>query len=130
MFPKVNPISTTAWKSLMDHKEKTGAVHLKELFASDPDRFKKYSFQLNDIFVDLSKNIVTDETIRLLLELANESKLKSAIDAMFSGEIINETEHRSVLHIALRNFSGNPVYSEGNDVMKDVSRVQNQMKDF
>lgn len=130
MFPKVNPVSTKAWKSLKDHKEKTGAVHMKDIFASDPDRFKKYSFTLNDIIVDLSKNIVTDETIQLLLELANESKLKAAIEAMFSGEIINETEHRSVLHIALRNFSGNPVFSEGNDVMKDVTRVQNHMKDF
>jgi glucose-6-phosphate isomerase len=130
MFPKVNPVSTKAWKALTEHKQKSGAVHMKELFASDPDRFKKYSFALNDILVDFSKNIVTDETLGLLFDLANESKLKEAIEAMFSGEIINETEHRSVLHIALRNFSGNPVYSEGRDVMLDVKKVQDQMKDF
>ena len=122
MFPKVNPVSTKAWKALTEHKQKSGAVHMKELFASDPDRFKKYSFALNDILVDFSKNIVTDETLGLLFDLANESKLKEAIEAMFSGEMINETEHRSVLHIALRNFSGKPVYSEGKDVMPDVKK--------
>ena len=130
MFPKVNPVSTKAWKSLSEHKQKSGAIHIKELFASDAERFKKYSFTLNDIFVDLSKNIVTDETMKLLFDLANESKLKEAIEAMFSGEIINQTEQRSVLHIALRNLSGKPVYSEGKDVMQDVKRVQDQMKDF
>src|SRR6476646_8181658 len=101
MFPKVNPTTTNAWKSLKDHKQKMGSTEMKDLFSKDPNRFEKYSYKLNDIVVDLSKNIITDETVELLLQLSNECKLKEAITAMFSGEIINQTEHRSVLHIAL-----------------------------
>ncbi|HEU0065230.1 MAG TPA: glucose-6-phosphate isomerase, partial [Flavisolibacter sp.] len=130
MFPKVNPTTTNAWKSLKDHKQEISSTEMKDLFSKDPKRFEKYSFKLNEIIVDLSKNIVTDKTVELLLQLANECKLKDAINAMFSGEIINQTEHRSVLHIALRNFSGKPVYSEGKDVMQDVKRVQEHMKQF
>jgi glucose-6-phosphate isomerase len=105
-------------------------VQMKTLFAQDAERFKKYSFSLEDLYVDFSKNRITDETMRLLIQLANECKLKEAISAQFEGDFINETEHRSVLHIALRNFSGKPVYSEGHDVMTDVKAVQQQMKLF
>lgn len=130
MFPSVNPTTTPAWQSLSTHAAALKEVHMKELFAQDPDRFAKLSRRFNDVLVDFSKNIVTDETVRLLVDLARECRLKEAIDALFAGELINETEHRAVLHTALRNFSGNPVYSEGKDVMPLVQAVQQQMKTF
>ncbi|MBD0333122.1 MAG: glucose-6-phosphate isomerase, partial [Chitinophagaceae bacterium] len=130
MFPRVNPTTTPAWHALLQHNYAIRNIHMKDIFKNDPDRFKKYAYCLNDIVVDLSKNIVTDETMGLLRQLASECNVKEAIDAMFSGELINETEQRSVLHVALRNFSGKPIYSEGKNVMEDVHRVQNQMKNF
>jgi glucose-6-phosphate isomerase len=130
MLPKINPTTTKAWNRLEAHAAKMKDARIKELVAEDPERFKKYSFSFNDILVDLSKNILTDETLKLLLDLANECKLKDAIEAMFEGDLINETEHRSVLHTALRNFSGKPVYAEGTNVMEDVQRVQLHMKSF
>lgn len=128
MFPTINPTTTGAWKQLAQQAEAAKATTIKDLFKQDAERFGKYSFTLNDIFVDLSKNLVTDENLKTLLKLAEESKLTDAINAMFSGEVINRTEKRSVLHTALRNFSGQPVYSEGKDAMPDVQRVQQQMK--
>lgn len=130
MFPKINPSGTEAWNKLAVHAGKMKQVYMKTLFAEDGDRFKKYSFTLNDIVVDFSKNRVTNETMELLLQLARECKVKDAIEALFEGDLINETEHRSVLHIALRNFSGRPVYSEGKNVMPEVQAVQEQMKRF
>ncbi|HUC81256.1 MAG TPA: glucose-6-phosphate isomerase [Flavisolibacter sp.] len=130
MFPKVNPTSTQAWKSLAAHAEQMKAVQMKELFAQDTDRYKKYAHCFHDILFDFSKNIVNEETIKHLAALANECRLGDAINAMFNGELINETEHRSVLHVALRNFSGQPVYSEGKDVMPAVQAVQKHMKTF
>lgn len=131
MFPKVNPTTTQAWLLLKKHQqEEMQRAHIKSLFANDPQRFNKFSLKLGDILFDYSKNIITPKTIQLLLQLAEECKVKDAIDAMFSGEIINETEQRSVLHTALRNFSGNPVLCEGKDVMPDVRKVLQHMKDF
>lgn len=130
MFPKVNPTETKAWKSLQQHSEDIKDLHLKDLFTNEPDRFSKWSYRFEDILVDLSKNLASSETRSLLLQLASECRLKDAIEAMFNGEVINETEHRSVLHTALRNFSEKPVYSEGVDVMKEVQRVRNKMKEF
>jgi len=131
MFPKVNPTTTQAWLLLKKHQqEEMQRAHIKSLFANDPQRFNKFSLKLGDILFDYSKNIITPKTIQLLLQLAEECKVKDAIDAMFFGEIINETEQRSVLHTALRNFSGNPVLSEGKDVMPDVQKVLQHMKDF
>jgi glucose-6-phosphate isomerase len=130
MFPKVNPTTTQAWTALEQHALVMKQQHMKELFANDPDRFKKFSFRFSDIVIDFSKNLITEETGKLLLQLANECKLKEAIEAMFEGDFINETEHRAVLHVALRNFTGNPIYSAGKNVMEDVRRVQLQMKDF
>src|SRR5258706_8858694 len=107
MFPKISPVQTKAWQQLQDHYNKTGRqLVMKDLFQNDPDRFKKFSLHTGDIVFDYSKNIITDETLSLLLQLAEECKLKAAIEAMFNGEKINETENRSVLHIALRNISG------------------------
>jgi glucose-6-phosphate isomerase len=130
MFPKINPTTTRAWKELEQHAIAMKEVHMKELFARDAERFKNYSFCFNNTVIDFSKNIITEETVKLLLQLAEECKLKDAIEAMFAGDLINKTEHRSVLHIALRNFSGKPVYAAGKDVMEDVLRVQQQMKAF
>jgi glucose-6-phosphate isomerase len=130
MFSKVNPTTTKAWSALEQHVSTMKEVQIKQLFAENANRFQKFSFRFNDTIVDFSKNIITEETIKLLLQLAEECKLKNAIEAMFEGDFINETEHRSVLHVALRNFSGNPVYSAGKNVMEDVIRVQQQMKTF
>ena len=130
MFPKINPTTTQAWKKLEAHSKHMKEIHMKELFSKDADRFKKYAHSFNDILVDFSKNIITEETVQHLTKLAHECKLKDAINAMFDGDLINETEHRSVLHVALRNFSGKPVYAEGKDVMPDVKAVQQQMKAF
>ncbi len=131
MFPKINPTTTRAWLLLKKHyEEEMQRVHIKTLFENDSERFNKFSLQLGDILFDYSKNIITAKTFQLLLQLAEECKLNNAIEAMFSGEKINETEDRSVLHIALRNFNGAPVYSDDKDVMSDVHRVQKQIKDF
>jgi glucose-6-phosphate isomerase len=105
-------------------------IQMKDLFREDPDRFKKYSFAVTDIICDFSKNIVSDETKQLLLDLAYECQLQKAIKAMFTGELINETEGRSVLHTALRNFSGKPVFSEGKDVMPEVKKEWEHMRTF
>jgi glucose-6-phosphate isomerase len=130
MFPKINPTETAAWKLLIQHAEEMKQVHMKDLFAKNADRFEKFSHVLNDIVIDFSKNIITGETLKHLFQLANECRLKDAIESMFEGDLINETEGRSVLHVALRNFSDKPIYSEGKNVMDDVRRVQRQMKNF
>jgi glucose-6-phosphate isomerase len=131
MFPKTDPTQTTAWQQLQDHyKNEMKGTHMRSLFAGDPARFSKYSLKTDRILFDYSKNIVTEKTMGLLRQLAEQCGLKQAIEAMFSGEKINQTEDRSVLHTALRNLSGGPVYSEGKDVMPDVLRVLAQMKAF
>lgn len=130
MLPKVNPLSTRSWHSLKDHYASMKNTSIKELFAADADRFNKYHIRAEDILFDYSKNLFNEETLRLLLQLAEECKVKEAITAMFSGDIINETEHRSVLHTALRNFSGHPVFTEGVDVMPLVKKVLRKMKKF
>lgn len=130
MFPKINPAKTAAWKKLQDHYKEMKRVQIKDLFKEDPDRFKKYSYALPEIICDFSKNIVSDTTRQLLIDLAYECELQKAIKAMFSGEVINETEGRPVLHTALRNFSGKPVYAEGRDVMPEVLKEQQHMKSF
>ena len=130
MLPKVNPPSTKAWKKLQEHVETMKTVHMKGLFHDDKNRSKKYSLCQEDLVFDYSKNIITDKTIQLLLQLAEECKLKEAIASMFNGEIINVTENRAVLHIALRNFSDRPVFTEGNDIMPEVKKVLRKMKSF
>src|SRR3984893_4962844 len=131
MFPKVSPVHTLAWKQLLTHfHHEMKAVQMRELFFSDPDRFKKFSIHSNGILFDYSKNIITEKTLSFLIQLSEECLLKDAIQAMFAGEKINQTEDRSVLHIALRNNSGQPVYSEGKDVKPEVKRVQKQMETF
>jgi glucose-6-phosphate isomerase len=130
MFPKINPTKTVAWKKLQEHSKAMKHVQMKDLFQEDKKRFKKYSYAVTDIICDFSKNIVTDETKTLLLDLAYECELQKAIKSLFTGELINETEGRSVLHTALRNFSGKPVFSEGKDVMPEVKKEWEHMKNF
>ncbi len=131
MLPKINPTTTQAWFLLRKHfEDEMNRVKVRDMFTQDQDRFSKFSLRLDDILFDFSKNIFNQKTLHLLLQLAEDCNLKDAIEAMFSGEKINETEDRSVLHVALRNFSGEPIYSDGKDVMPDVQRVQKQMKDF
>ena len=130
MLPRINPTNTKAWSLLSDHAKKAKALQLSQLFKADEKRFEKFSEQSGDIYFDYSKNIITEETMQYLFQLAEECKLKQGIEEMFAGEKINETENRSVLHVALRNLPGEPVYSEGIDVMPGVKQVLGQMKSF
>ncbi|MBN8651782.1 MAG: glucose-6-phosphate isomerase [Cytophagales bacterium] len=130
MLPKHNPTETQAWQKLGTHFLMMQATHMRDLFEEDPTRFSKFNIQLGDLLFDYSKNIITDETLKHLLELANEVELKEAISAMFRGDKINQTEHRSVLHIALRNRSNTPVYVDGEDVMPLINKVLEQIKNF
>lgn len=130
MLLKHNPTSTYAWSKLEAHLEKIGGIHLTSLFNVDNERFNRFSIRLGDLFFDYSKNRITEETIKLLLELAQEMELEPQIQKMFSGEKINETENRAVLHTALRDRSGSPIYVDGKDVMPAVRLVLQKMKDF
>lgn len=131
MLPKINPTNTQAWFLLQKHyEEEMNRRHMRDLFAADPERFKKFSLVFNDILFDYSKNIINQKTLQLLLQLADDCKLKEAIHEMFAGIKINETEHRSVLHTALRNFSDMPILVDGKDIMPHIQRVQAQMKTF
>ncbi|HOM04263.1 MAG TPA: glucose-6-phosphate isomerase [Candidatus Kapabacteria bacterium] len=125
------PITQTdEWKALENHYSAMSKIHLRDLFASDSNRFGKYSIRLKDLLFDYSKNIITDETLDLLLKLASRANLKENIEAMFSGEKINFTENRAVLHVALRNFSDEPIYVDGQDVMPGVRSVLHHIKEF
>ncbi|MCR9100801.1 MAG: glucose-6-phosphate isomerase [bacterium] len=130
MLNQQNPTQTQAWKKLEAHFEQVRDVQMKQLFADDPDRFNRLSIQFEDILVDFSKNRITDETLQLLLQLAEECKLQDAIEQMFTGEPINETEGRSVLHIALRNRTNLPIRVDGKDVMPEVNEVLGRMETF
>jgi len=137
MFPKINFTKTEAYKNLAQHFDSLSGLSsnsekkdLRALFAADPARFEKFSIAFEDILLDYSKNRITEETKVLLVQLAKECGLADAIAAMFSGERINVTENRPVLHTALRNQSDQPVYVDGKDVMPDVKRVLAQMKAF
>ena len=127
----INPTQTQAWQALEAHFAANKETRLKDLFAQDPQRFNKFSLTYQgDILVDYSKNLITEETLKLLIDLAKETDLRSAIDAMFNGEKINMTEGRSVLHVALRNRSDRPIESDGKDVMPEVKAVLAKMKGF
>ncbi|WP_411972610.1 glucose-6-phosphate isomerase [Sphingobacterium sp. Lzh-3] len=137
MFPKINFTKTEAYKNLAQHfgsfsglSNNSEKNDLRALFAADPARFEKFSIAFEDILLDYSKNRITAETKALLVQLAKECGLEEAMAAMFSGERINVTENRPVLHTALRNQSDQPVYVDGKDVMPDVKRVLAQMKAF
>lgn len=126
----LNPTHTASWKALNEQFNKSKGIHLKDLFQNDPTRFDKFHARFEDILVDYSKNNITEEILNTLIALAEECNLKSAISSMFSGEPINETENRAVLHTALRNRSNNPIFDAGKDVMPKVNAVLDQMKAF
>lgn len=127
----INPTQTQAWQALEAHFAANKETRLKDLFAQDPKRFDKFSLTFGgDILVDYSKNLITEETLKLLVDLAKETDLRSAIDTMFNGDKINMTEGRSVLHVALRNRSDRPIECDGKDVMPEVNAVLAKMKGF
>ncbi|MDX2304433.1 MAG: glucose-6-phosphate isomerase [Microscillaceae bacterium] len=130
MLPKINPTKTQAWQNLEVHFKLMNEVQMTDLFAQDARRFEKFSVRFENILLDYSKNIISEETLALLRELAYECELKAAMQAMQGGEKINETEDRAVLHIALRNRSNTPILVEGQDVMPEVNEVLAQMKNF
>ena len=119
-----------AWKELENNYADVRGMNMREMFAADPDRFEKFSVSMNNMLVDYSKNRVTADTMKLLFDLARESGLEKARDAMFSGEKINITENRAVLHTALRNRSDRPVFVDGKDVMPQIKAVLKKMESF
>lgn len=123
-------MTTQAWNRLEEYHFSFEDTHLKALFTADPDRFQKYSLEFEDILVDYSKNLVDDEILQSLFELAKECGLKEATESMFTGQKINATEDRAVLHTALRNRSNTPIIVDGEDVMPEVNAVLAQMKEF
>ena len=129
-LPKVNPSQTAAWQQIQSHFEKMQATSMKDLFASDINRDEKFHIQWNDFLVDYSKNIVSKETLDLLLNLANEVELKQAISSYFQGDLINQTENRAVLHTALRAKESANILVDGVNVMPEVYSVKNKIKNF
>ena len=119
-----------AWKGLADHYEKVRDVHLRALFADDPQRGERLAAEAVGLYLDFSKNRVTNETIRLLVQLAEESGLRERVDAMFRGEKINITENRAVLHVALRAPKGASILVDGENVVPRVHAVLDRMADF
>jgi len=125
---KLNQSAT--WKALEQHQREIAPQHMRAMFATDPHRFGKFSVRWNDFLLDYSKNRIAERTMTLLFDLARESDLKKRIEQMFTGEKINSTEHRSVLHIALRNRSNTPIMVDGVDVMPAVNKVLEHIRDF
>ncbi|MBP9926516.1 MAG: glucose-6-phosphate isomerase [Cyclobacteriaceae bacterium] len=130
MLPKINPTETKAWQKLTAHFMMIQATPMTELFDEDPQRFEKFHLTLKDILLDYSKNIITEEIMNVLVDLAKEVELEESIDAMFKGAKINQTEHRSVLHVALRNRSNSPIYVDKEDIMPLINKVLSQVESF
>lgn len=121
---------SNTWKNLEDHFSKIKHIHMKDMFKDDPDRFDKFSLQAGPVFLDYSKNRINQETMDLLFELAREADLSEKVAAMFAGERINITEDRSVLHIALRNRSQEPIHVDGHNVMPAINQILEKLKFF
>ncbi len=130
MLPKINFTETGAYKKLKNHFADIENKDVKDFFVHDAERFSKLSITFEDILLDYSKNRIDDKTLSLLVQLAKECNLEEAINAMYNGEKINETEDRAVLHIALRNTSNTPIYADGKDVMPEVNAVLAKMEKF
>jgi glucose-6-phosphate isomerase len=127
----INPLAERpAWTALRAHFEKTKPLHLRELFANDPERGRRLTAEAEGLLLDYSKNRITDETVNLLVQLAKESGLRERIDAMFRGERINTTENRAVLHVALRAPKGAVINVDGNNVVPEVHAVLDKMEGF
>ena len=119
-----------AWTALKTHVETLKDLHTRDLFVQDPERFTKFSTSFEDFLLDYSKNRVTEETMRLLFALAAQANVKGMAEKMFTGEKINFTEDRAVLHTALRNRANTPIFVDGKDVMPEINAVLSHMKDF
>src|SRR6266705_2478284 len=131
MKTKITPLTRRpAWKALTRHHKKIKGAHLRKLFAADSARGERMTVEAAGLFLDFSKNRITNETLRLLLKLANESGLRSRIKAMFSGEKINITENRAVLHVALRAPKDAKILVDGKNVVPEVHAVLNKMEAF
>ena len=130
MLPKINPTQTDAWQALRQHFQQMESQHMRDLFAQDGDRFQKFSLHFESTLVDFSKNRITAETMKLLRQLAVDTKVKEATEAMFNGAAINQTEGREVLHVALRNRANQPIEVDGKDIMPEVNEVLGRMKTF
>src|SRR5581483_9835449 len=120
----------SAWQALAAHYSQFRNVHLRQLFADDPQRGERFAVEGAGLYLDYSKHRVTDETLKLLLQLAVECDLRQRIDAMFRGEKINVTEHRAVLHVALRAPRGTSIVVDGENVVPQVHEVLDRMADF
>lgn len=129
MLPKINPIQTKAWKALDQHFANHD-FELRSLFQYNPNRFNEFSVQTDSYLFDFSKNLIDSKTLDLLLDLAEEVKLKEAIEKMFSGDKINETEGRAVLHTALRDFSNKEILVDGQNIKPAIKKVLDHMKSF
>ncbi len=125
-----NPTTTIAWQKLQKHFQEMQNASMKEMFNEDKTRAAQFHLHWNDFVVDYSKNIVNQETLNLLLELANEVQLKDAIAKYFEGDIINQTENRAVLHTALRANSSSNIQVDGENVIPEIVEVKNKMKTF
>ena len=132
MFPRIDPTSTNAWKELQQHSEVIKQTDIKDLFHAHRtgNRFETYSISVPNILFDYSKNLVSDKSMDLLFQLADECRLSDAIKAMFDGELINEVEERAVLHTALRNFTDTSILVNGKNIVPAVKDVQDHMKEF
>ena len=130
MLTSLNPTTTLAWKELELHAHEMQQRHMKDLFAQDPDRFDHFHQVFEDLLVDYSKNLISQTTLDLLYKLAQDCGVKAATEKMFTGETINGTESRAVLHVALRNRSGHPILVDGQDVMPEVTDVLDRMQAF
>src|ERR1700745_652446 len=119
-----------AWNSLVAHYQNVRELHLRKLFADDPTRGKRMPIDAVGLYLDYSKNRVTDQTLKLLVQLADESRLRERIDAMFRGDKINITENRAVLHVALRAPTDASIIVDGENVVPEVHAVLDKMADF
>ncbi|GLU43434.1 glucose-6-phosphate isomerase [Allomuricauda sp. NBRC 101325] len=129
-LPTINPTTTEAWKKLQAHYEETKNTHLRELFSNDEERGKKFALLWNDFYVDFSKNRITETTLDLLLQLAQEVGLPKAIEGYFGGDLINQTEGRAVLHTALRAEKGEQIFVDGVNIVDEVFEVKAKIKSF
>ena len=129
-LPTINPTTTSSWKALQNHFETVKNLEMKTLFAQDENRADKFTIQWEDFYVDFSKNLITEETFKLLLELADEVKLKEAIEAYYSGDEINQTEGRAVLHTALRTPRTAKIFVDGENVIPEIYKVKEKIEAF
>lgn len=125
-----NLVQSSAWQALVRHQQEIAGIQMRDLFAVDKTRFEKFSLEVGEIFFDYSKNRITEETRKLLINLAEQAGLSAKIEAMFCGEKINITENRAVLHVALRNRSNFPIFVDGQNVMPEINRVLANVRRF